>query len=115
MFVQQGNGCRESWLWFAAALVLAMVCLASAALFLRQPGAQGQLTPQFGNADEYLHQPPNISSVSLSMEKAENSIILQVRGVHSGLVPSLSPLEGRRFETHPGSFIIMLNPMIALQ
>lgn len=40
-------------------------------------------------------QPQNISSVPLSREKAENSmssVILQVRGIQSGPVASLSPL-----------------------
>lgn len=106
VFIQQGNGCRESWLWYLQWFPWP------------QPGAQGQLTPQFGNADEYFPQPQNISPAPLSMEKAENSmssLILQVRGMHSGLVPSLPPLEGGRFETHPGSFIITLNQMMVLQ
>lgn len=93
------------------------IWLQPAALLLRQPGAQSELTPQFGNADEYFLQPQNISSVPLSMEKAENSmssVMLQVRGTHSGPVAALSPLEGGQFETHPGLSIVTLNPMIVL-
>lgn len=49
--------------------------------------------------------------------KAENSISsvkLQMMGMHSGLVASLSSLEGKRFETCPGLSIITLNPVIVL-
>jgi len=43
VFVQQGNGCEESRLWFAAAFVLAMVYLASASSTVSEAATSPEL------------------------------------------------------------------------
>lgn len=54
--------------------------------------------------------PPNIGET----EHTISSVILQMSGTYSGLVASLSPLEGERFETQPALSIITLNPIMDL-
>lgn len=43
VFIQQGNGCKESRLWFAAAFVLAMVYLASAGCTISEAASSPEL------------------------------------------------------------------------
>lgn len=92
-----------SQLWFAAAFILAMLYLASAGNTISEAARSPELAyTAVWKCTGGLSATSKYFLCATQRGKGWNgisSVILQVMGMHSGLVASLSSLEGKMFET----------------